>query len=183
MDLAVVVVPRDRVLSVVDACGRKGVPGLVVITAGFREVGEEGARLEARLQRKLRRYRMRMVGPNCMGVINTEAAVRLNATFAATVPPRGNIGFISQSGALGEAILADAAGNGIGVAMFISMGNKTDISGNDLLEYWEANDDVQVILMYLESFGNPRKFTQLARRITRKKPIVTVKAGRTAAGV
>ena len=182
VDLAVVVVPRDRVLSVVDACGRKGVPGLVVITAGFREVGEEGARLEARLQRKLRRYRMRMVGPNCMGVINTEAAVRLNATFAATVPPRGNIGFISQSGALGEAILADAAGNGIGVAMFISMGNKTDISGNDLLEYWEANDDVQVILMYLESFGNPRKFTQLARRITRKKPIITVKAGRTAAG-
>jgi len=182
IDLAVVVVPRDRVLAVVDACGRKKVPGLVVITAGFREVGEDGARLERELERRLRRYGMRMVGPNCMGVINTEADVRLNATFAAAVPPRGNIGFISQSGALGEAILADAADNGIGVAMFVSMGNKTDVSGNDLLEYWEHNDDVQVVLMYLESFGNPRKFTQLARRVTRRKPIITVKAGRTPAG-
>jgi len=182
VDLAVIVVPRDQVLPVVEECGRKGVAGLIVITAGFREIGDEGSRLELELQRKLRRYDMRMVGPNCMGVINTEPAVRLNATFAAAVPPRGNIGFISQSGALGEAILADAAENGIGVAMFVSMGNKTDISGNDLLEYWEGNDDVQVILMYLESFGNPRKFTQLARRITRNKPIITVKAGRTPAG-
>ncbi len=178
VELAVVVVPRDRVLRVVDECGRKGVRGVVVITAGFKE----GAALEQKLGRKIKRYGMRMVGPNCMGVINTEDAVRLNATFAAALPPRGNVGFISQSGALGEAILADAAENGIGVAMFVSMGNKTDISGNDLLEYWEDNDDVQAILMYLESFGNPRKFTQLARRITRKKPIITVKAGRTAAG-
>jgi acetyltransferase len=182
IDLAVIVVPRERVLGVVDECGRKKVPGLVVITAGFREVGEDGARLERELERRLERYGMRMVGPNCMGVINTEPDVRLNATFAAAVPPRGNIGFISQSGALGEAILADAADNGIGVAMFVSMGNKTDVSGNDLLEYWERNDDVQVVLMYLESFGNPRKFTQLARRITRRKPIITVKAGRTPAG-
>jgi acetyltransferase len=125
---------------------------------------------------------MRMVGPNCMGVINTEPDVRLNATFAATSPERGNVGFVSQSGALGEAILAHAAESGLGVAMFVSMGNKTDVSGNDLLEYWEDNDAVQAILMYLESFGNPRKFTQIARRVTRKKPIVTVKAGRTAAG-
>ena len=123
-----------------------------------------------------------MVGPNCMGVINTEPDVRLNATFASTVPERGNVGFISQSGALGEAILADAAESGIGVSMFVSMGNKTDISGNDLLEYWEKNDDVQAILMYLESFGSPRRFKPLARRITRTKPIITVKAGRTAAG-
>ncbi|HEX5041832.1 MAG TPA: acetate--CoA ligase family protein [Candidatus Polarisedimenticolaceae bacterium] len=182
VDLAVVTVPRERVLEVVDQCGRKGVRGLVLITAGFKEVGADGARLEGELRRRLKRHGMRMVGPNCMGVINTEPEVRLNATFAASLPPRGNVGFVSQSGALGEAILADAAQSGLGVAMFVSMGNKTDISGNDLLEYWEDNPDVQTILLYLESFGNPRKFTQIARRITRKKPIVVVKAGRTAAG-
>lgn len=182
VDLAIVVVPRDHVLAVVDACGKKGVRGLVTITAGFREVGGVGTEIEAKLKAKLKKYGMRMVGPNCMGVINTEPDVRLNGTFAASVPERGNVGFISQSGALGEAILADAAERGIGVAQFVSMGNKTDISGNDLLEYWEHNEDVDVILMYLESFGNPRKFTRLARRITRRKPIITVKAGRTAAG-
>jgi acetyltransferase len=123
-----------------------------------------------------------MVGPNCMGVINTEPGVCLNATFAAAPAERGNVGFVSQSGALGEAILADARRWNIGVAMFVSMGNKTDVSSNDLLEYWEENDDVRAILMYLESFGNPRRFTQIARRITRKKPVIAVKAGRTAAG-
>ncbi|HKQ62445.1 MAG TPA: CoA-binding protein, partial [Candidatus Polarisedimenticolaceae bacterium] len=182
LDLAVIVVPRDRVLGVIDACGRKGVRGVVVITAGFREVGGDGAALELQLKRRIARYRMRLVGPNCMGVINTEPQVRLNATFAAAVPPRGEVGFVSQSGALGEAILADAATSGLGVAMFASMGNKTDVSGNDLLEYWEHNDDVQAILMYLESFGNPRRFAPLARRVTRRKPILTVKAGRTPAG-
>jgi acetyltransferase len=182
VDLAIIVVPSDKVLSAIDQCGRKGVRGVVTITAGFKEIGEEGARLEAKLARKVKQYGMRMVGPNCMGVINTEPNVRLNATFASTPPQRGNVGFISQSGALGEAILADAAESGLGVAMFVSMGNKTDISGNDLLEYWEDNDDVQAILMYLESFGNPSRFTQIARRVTRKKPIITVKAGRTAAG-
>jgi acetyl coenzyme A synthetase (ADP forming)-like protein len=182
IDLAVISVPRERVLQVVEECGRKGVKGLVTITAGFKEVGEEGAALERKLAGKLEKYGMRMVGPNCMGVINTEPGVRLNATFASSVPERGSVGFISHSGALGEAILADAARTGIGVAMFVSMGNRTDISGNDLLEYWEHNDDVQTILMYLESFGRPRRFTELARRVTRKKPIITVKAGRTAAG-
>jgi acetyl coenzyme A synthetase (ADP forming)-like protein len=182
VDLAVVVVPSSAALRVVDACARKGVRGIVMITAGFKEVGARGARLEAALARKLRKHGIRMIGPNCMGVINTEPEVRLNATFAATVPDRGNVGFISQSGALGEAILADAAASGLGVAMFVSMGNKTDVSGNDLIEYWEHNDDVQAILMYLESFGNPRRFTEIARRVTRKKPIITVKAGRTPAG-
>jgi acyl-CoA synthetase (NDP forming) len=176
VDLAVVTVPKDQVLSVVQACGKKGVRGLIVITAGFKEVGSDGARLEAQLAAKLKRYRMRMVGPNCMGVVNTEDDVRLDATFAATTPVRGNVGFVSQSGALGEAILADAVDNGLGVAMFVSMGNKTDVSGNDLLEYWEDNPDIQAILMYLESFGNPRRFTAIARRVTRKKPIVAVKA-------
>ena len=182
VDLAIVTVAKDQVLAVVEACGRKGVQGLVVITAGFKEVGKDGAALEAKLKAKLRGFRMRMIGPNCMGVVNTEADMRLNATFAATEPVRGNVGFVSQSGALGEAILADAVENGIGVAMFVSMGNKTDVSGNDLLEYWEDNPDIQAILMYLESFGNPRRFTTIARRVTRKKPIVAVKAGRTVQG-
>ncbi len=182
VDLAVVVVQRERVARLLEQCGRKGVRAVVTISAGFREVGPAGVRLEERLLRTLRRYGMRMVGPNCMGVINTEAAVRLNATFASSYPAPGRVGFISQSGALGEAILADAAQRGLGVAMFVSMGNKADVSGNDLLEYWETNNDVQAILMYLESFGNPRKFTRLARRITRRKPIITVKGGRTPAG-
>jgi acetyltransferase len=182
LDLVVVSVPRDKVLQVVEECGRKGVKGLVMITAGFKEVGAEGAKLEGKLAAKLKKLGMRMVGPNCMGIINTEPGIRLNATFASSVPERGSVGFISHSGALGEAILADAARTGIGVAMFVSLGNRTDISGNDLLEYWENNDEVQTILMYLESFGRPRRFTDLARRVTRKKPIITVKAGRTAAG-
>jgi acetyltransferase len=180
--LAIVTVPKDQVLGVVEACGKKGVRGLIVITAGFKEVGSDGAALETQLKAKLKRYGMRMVGPNCMGVVNTEDDVRLDATFAATAPVKGNVGFVSQSGALGEAILADAVDNGLGVAMFVSMGNKTDVSGNDLLEYWEDNPDIQAILMYLESFGNPRRFTTIARRVTRKKPIIAVKAGRTAQG-
>ncbi len=182
VDLAVVVVPKEQVGDVVDQCGRKGVRGIVTITAGFKEVGGEGVERERVLKKKLRRWGMRMVGPNCMGIINTEPDVRLNATFAATVPERGNIGFISQSGALGEAILADAVDRGLGVAMFVSMGNKADISGNDLIEYWEHNPDVHAILMDLEAFGNPRRFTHLARRVTRRKPIIAVKPGRTAAG-
>lgn len=182
VDLAVVVVRRDMVLNAVDECGRKGVKGLVVITAGFREAGEEGARLEAALRDKVRSYGMRLVGPNCMGVINTEADVRMNATFAKEVPLPGKIGFVSQSGALGEAILANAREMGLGISMFASVGNKTDISGNDLLTYWEDDPNVSLILLYLESFGNPQKFMQIARRITRVKPILTVKAGRSTSG-
>jgi len=186
IDLAVIVVPRQHVSAVVDQCGRKGVKGAVVITAGFKEVGGEGIRREAELLEKVRGYGMRLVGPNCMGVVNTDPDVRLNATFAKAMPLAGNaagrIGFISQSGALGEAILANARDLNLGISMFASTGNKADISGNDLLEYWENDPSVSIILMYLESFGNPDKFTQLARRITRKKPILAVKAGRTTSG-
>ncbi|MFQ5670438.1 MAG: acetate--CoA ligase family protein [Acidobacteriota bacterium] len=182
VDLAVLVVPRDQVLNVARSCGRKGVKGLVVITAGFRETGPVGAAMEERLARTVRRYGMRMIGPNCMGVMNTDPEVRLNASFAAARPVPGSVGFLSQSGALGEAILATAADLGLGIAQFVSLGNKTDVSGNDLLEYWEKDDRIQLILMYLESFGNPRRFVQLARRITRSKPIIAVKSGRTAAG-
>jgi len=182
VDLAVIVVPREQVLGVLEQCGRKRVKGIVTITAGFREVGGAGALLEAKVKKALRRYGMRMVGPNCMGVINTHPDVRLNATFAAARPERGGAAFVSQSGALGEAILANARSLGLGIAMFVSMGNKTDISGNDLLEYWEDDPDVRLILMYLESFGNPARFIRLARRVSRIKPILTVKSGRTEAG-
>ncbi len=186
IDLAVIVVPRQHVAGVVDQCGRKGVKGAVVITAGFKEVGGEGVQRELELVEKIRGYGMRLVGPNCMGVVNTDPDVRLNATFAKAVPlagdATGKIGFISQSGALGEAILANARDLNLGISMFASTGNKADISGNDLLEYWEDDPSVSIILMYLESFGNPDKFTQIARRITRKKPILAVKAGRTTSG-
>jgi acetate---CoA ligase (ADP-forming) len=182
VDLAVIVVPRDHVLSAVEECRRKKIRGLVVITAGFREVGAEGAKLEARVRDTVRKAGMRMVGPNCMGVINTDPRVNMNATFAATAPTRGLAGFMSQSGALGEIILANARQIGLGISMFASVGNKADISGNDLIEYWEDDASVGVILMYLESFGNPRKFTRLAQRVARKKPIIAVKSGRTEAG-
>ncbi len=186
VDLAVIVVPRSVVPEVVDQCGRKRVKGVVVITAGYKEVGGEGIRYEAELLEKVRSHGMRMIGPNCMGVINTDPDVCMNSTFAKSMPSAGEasgrIGFISQSGALGEAILANAQDLNLGISMFASTGNKADISGNDLLEYWEDDPSVSLILMYLESFGNPLKFTKIARRITRKKPILAVKAGRSLSG-
>lgn len=182
VDLAIIAVPKDRVLQVVDQCGAKGVKGLVVITAGFKEVGGRGAELEKELVARIRSYGIRMIGPNCMGIINTDPEVRLNATFAPEMPEEGGVAFMSQSGALGVAILNAARRLGIGLSFFVSAGNKADISGNDLLEYWQEDKRVGVIALYLESFGNPRRFTQLARRITKSKPMVVVKSGRTAAG-
>ena len=182
VDLAVVVVPRDAVEAAVDDCLEHGVRGLVVITAGFTETGEEGARLERRIRDKVRAAGARMIGPNCMGVINTDPNVRLDATFSPTPAEPGAVGFVSQSGALGVAILNFAAQVGLGLTQFVSMGNKADVSGNDLLEYWEEDERTRVICLYLESFGNPRRFAELAKRVGRKKPIVIVKSGRTAAG-
>lgn len=182
VDLAVVVVPKEHVPGVVEQCGAKGVKGLVVITAGFKEVGGAGVERERALVESARRHGMRLVGPNCMGVLNTDADMAMNATFAPTMPPPGPLSFMSQSGALGVTILDYAAEYGIGIHHFVSVGNKPDVSGNDLLEYWERDEGTRVILLYLENFGNPRRFTALARRITRSKPIVVVKAGRTAAG-
>jgi len=182
VDLAIVVVPRARVPAVVDDAAAKGVRGLVMITAGYRETGAEGARAEMELKEMVRAAGIRMVGPNCMGVINTDPEVRMNGTFAASAPLTGTAGFMSQSGALGEMILAHAEQIGLGIAYFVSMGNKTDISGNDLLEAWEDDPRVNVILMYLESFGNPSRFATITRRVTRKKPILAVKSGRSAAG-
>jgi len=182
VDLAIVIVPAPLVVEVAEACGRKGVKALVVISAGFSETGREGQERQAELVSVCRAAGMRLIGPNCMGIANTDPAVLLDATFAPGVPPQGRVGFSSQSGALGLAIIEYANSLGLGISTFVSVGNKADISGNDLLRYWEADDGTDVILLYLESFGNPKKFSQIARRVGRKKPIVVVKSGRSAAG-
>jgi acetyl coenzyme A synthetase (ADP forming)-like protein len=182
VDLAVIVVPKQHVLAAVDDCGAKGVRGLVVISAGFGETGAAGRALQDELVARARRYGMRMVGPNCLGILNTDPEVSLDATFAPTWPPHGAVAFSSQSGALGLAILDYARELGIGISHFVSAGNKADISGNDLIEYWEKDPRTRVILLYLESFGNPRRFMQIAKRVARAKPIVVVKSGRTEAG-
>jgi len=182
VDLAVIVVPASSVIEVANACARKGVKALVVISAGFSETGEEGKARQADLLRVCRGAGMRLIGPNCMGIANTNPAVLLDATFAPGIPPRGRVGFSSQSGALGLAIMEFANSLGLGISTFVSVGNKADISGNDLLRYWESDDDTDVILLYLESFGNPKKFSEIARRVGRRKPIAVVKSGRSAAG-
>jgi len=182
VDLAVIVVPASSVVEVATACARKGVKALVVISAGFSETGKEGKARQAELLRVCRGAGMRLIGPNCMGIANTNPAVLLDATFAPGIPPRGRVGFSSQSGALGLAIMEFANSLGLGISTFVSVGNKADISGNDLLRYWESDDDTDVILLYLESFGNPKKFSEIARRVGRRKPIAVVKSGRSAAG-
>jgi acetyl coenzyme A synthetase (ADP forming)-like protein len=182
VDLAVIVVPRHKVIDVVDECGEKGVKGLVVITAGFRELGPAGAEAEDKLAEHVAYWDMRMIGPNCFGIINSNPDVLLDATFSKVYPIYGKIGFLTQSGALGEAILAQAADMKLGFSMFASIGNKADISSNDLLEYWKNDPEVEIILMYLENFGNPRRFTAIAREVAKIKPIVAVKSGRTTKG-
>ncbi len=182
VDLAIIVVPKEQVLIVAEDCGIAGVKALVVISAGFRETGAEGARREKALMAIVRRYNMRMVGPNCMGVINADPAVSMNATFALGMPPFGHAAFVSQSGALGLSVLDYAREYGIGISQFVSVGNKPDVSGNDLLLAWEHDPSVSVILMYVENFGNPARFLEIASRITKKKPIIVVKSGRSRAG-
>ncbi|HTX46495.1 MAG TPA: GNAT family N-acetyltransferase [Solirubrobacteraceae bacterium] len=182
VELAVIAVPASEVIGVASECGRHGIKALVVLTAGFAETGELGADRQHELLSVCRGSGMRLIGPNCLGVINTDPQVRLNATFAGGPPPGGNIGFLSQSGGLGIALIEEAAGLGLGLSSFVSAGNKADISGNDLLEYWEQDPCTDVILLYLESFGNPRRFARVARRVSRSKPILAVKSGRTRAG-
>ncbi|MBX6382120.1 MAG: GNAT family N-acetyltransferase [Microbispora sp.] len=176
VDLAVLAVPAEGVLELVGECAEKGVKGLVVLSSGFGETGPEGRARQEELVRIARAYGMRVVGPNCLGIANTDPAVRLNATLAATLPGRGRVGFFSQSGALGTALLQRVAQRGMGISTFVSAGNRADVSGNDLLQYWEEDPATDVILLYLESIGNPRKFARLARRISRSKPIVVVKS-------
>jgi len=180
VDLAVVAVPAAHMDEVMDACLAKGVKALVVISSGFGESGPAGEGAERRLVTEARAHGMRVVGPNALGVVNTDPAVRLNATLAPVLPGRGRTGFFSQSGALGTAILADAKARGLGLSTFVSAGNRADVSGNDLLQYWETDPATDVVLLYLESFGNPRKFARVARRLGRVKPIVAVKSGRNA---
>jgi acyl-CoA synthetase (NDP forming)/GNAT superfamily N-acetyltransferase len=188
VDLAVVAVPAAGVVDVVEQCGHKGVRGVVVMSGGFAErdtAGPDqsgaGRELERRLVAVARAHGMRVVGPNCLGVVNADPSVRLNATIAPQAPGRGRVGFFCQSGALGVAILAAAKRWGLGLSTFVSAGNRADVSGNDLLQYWARDPATDVVLLYLESFGNPRKFARLARQVARTKPVVAVKTGRYAA--
>ena len=182
VEMAVVTVPAAVVATVARECAQKGVRGLVVISAGFAEAGPEGAGLQRELVEICRQVGMRLVGPNCMGVINSAPEVSLDATFAPDKPVPGRIGFLSQSGGLGLAVMARAQAMGSGLSSFVSVGNKADLSGNDFMQYWEGDPQTDVIMLYLESFGNPRKFARVARRVSRSKPILVVKGGRTQAG-
>jgi len=182
VDLAVICVPAPAVEEAIGECAAVGAHGVVVITAGFSEVSDEGRAVQDRLVDLVRSSGMRMVGPNCMGILNTDPAVGLNATFAPVMPRPGNIGMLSQSGALGIAILDHARVRNIGLSSFISAGNKADVSSNDMLAYWADDPHTKAIVLYLESFGNPRKFARLAPAVARQKPIVAVKSGRSAAG-
>ncbi|MFC5750215.1 GNAT family N-acetyltransferase [Actinomadura rugatobispora] len=183
IDLAVVSVRADSVHEVVEQCASKGVRGLIVVSSGFGETGPEGRARQEELVRLARAYGMRVVGPNCLGIANTDPEVRLNATLAPTMPGRGPVGFFSQSGALGIAILQRTAERGLGLSSFVSAGNRADVSGNDLMQYWEEDPATKAVLLYLESLGNPRKFARLARRLSRRKPIVAVKSGRSTQGI
>ncbi|WP_020637592.1 bifunctional GNAT family N-acetyltransferase/acetate--CoA ligase family protein [Amycolatopsis alba] len=178
VDLALVAVPAEAVESVLDGALAKGVKTLLIVSGGFAEAGPHGLHAELRLVGEARAHGMRVVGPNALGVLNTDASVRLNATLAPRLPARGRTGFFCQSGALGTAILADAEARGLGLSTFVSAGNRADVSGNDLLQYWETDPATDLVLLYLESFGNPRKFARLARRLARTKPVVAVKSGR-----
>jgi acetate---CoA ligase (ADP-forming) len=182
VSLAVIAVPCDAVPAVVDDCIAKRVKALLIISAGFSETGWAGREREAAIVDKVRAAGIRLIGPNCMGIINTDPGVRLNATFSPVYPPEGRVALSTQSGALGLAILDYAKRLNIGFSTFASIGNKADVSGNDLIQYWAEDPHTDIILLYLESFGNPRKFSELARVIGQRKPIVAVKAGRSATG-
>ncbi len=182
VDLAIVVVPAPDVPEIARECAEKGVRGMLIISAGFAETGPAGKEAERDLVALSRRNGMRIIGPNCLGVVNTAPDVRMNASFAPARPVSGNVAFLSQSGGLGIELMSRAGELGIGISQFVSVGNKADVSGNDLLQFWADDDRTDVILLYLESFGNPGKFARLARNLARSKPIVAVKSGRTAAG-
>ena len=176
--LAIVSVPAAEVPSVVDDCAAAGVAGLVIVSRGFAETGEAGLALQRSIVRQARGSGMRIVGPNAMGIVNTDPAIRLNASLAPDLPARAPIGFFCQSGALGGTILDRANRRGLGVSTFVSAGNRADVSGNDLLQYWQDDDATDVVLLYLESIGNPRKFARIARRLSRVKPVVAMRSGR-----
>jgi acyl-CoA synthetase (NDP forming)/GNAT superfamily N-acetyltransferase len=182
VDLAVIVAPAGQVPGIVEQCARKRVGGLVIVSSGFAERDAAGVEAERLLVKVARRNGMRIIGPNGMGIINTEPTVRLNATFSG-MPPRGRVGFVAQSGGLGVVLLEELTRRGLGVSSFVSAGNKSDVSGNDLLQYWEDDPETDVVLMYIESFGNPRTFARVARRLSAHKPVVVVKSTRSPAGL
>ena len=176
VDLAIVVVPAAEVPGVVEACGRKGVKAVIVISAGFAEAGPEGAALSAATLRAARRFGIRLLGPNCLGVVNTDPEVRLHATFATPNPSPGPVALLSESGTIGGVILDHMGGAGLGTSSFAAIGNRADVSANDLLQYWADDPRTELVLLYLESFGNARKFSRIARELSRTKPIVAVKS-------
>jgi acyl-CoA synthetase (NDP forming) len=182
LDLAIVAVPASRVEQVIEECGAAHVGAAVILSAGFGETGPSGEATEARLLALARRHDIRVVGPNCIGVINTDPYVRLNATFAPNSPTPGHLAVASQSGAVGVAILDSVEQSGVGISTFVSLGNKLDVSTNDLLSYWYDDVTTQAVALYVESFGNPRRFTWLARALSTRKPILAVKSGRSAGG-
>lgn len=182
VDLAVIIVPAEGVHKVLEQCGRKGVRGVVVVSAGFGESSSQGKEEERKLLKTARAYGMRLVGPNCMGIINTAKNINMNATFSLVYPPAGSVAFGTQSGALGLAILEYAQSLNLGLSTFVSLGNRADVSNNDLLQYWQEDPATKVILLYLESFGNPRKFARIACSVAETKPVIAVKSGRTSAG-
>ncbi|MEV0804524.1 GNAT family N-acetyltransferase [Kribbella sp. NPDC050281] len=182
VDLAVIALPAGQVRDVLTECGAKGVGGAVVLTAGFSELGAAGRQLQREILETARRNSIRLIGPNCLGLVNTDPAISLNATFAEVSPMPGALAIAAQSGAVGIAVLDQAARTGLGISEFVSLGNKVDVSGNDLLLHWWGDPRTAVIGLYLESFGNPRKFGGLARLVGRSKPILVVKGGRSAGG-
>ena len=181
-DLGVVIVPAPAVGDVIDQLGKAGSRGVVIITAGFRELSEAGAALEEDVVRRATKYKMSIIGPNCFGVINTDPDVSLNSTFSANLPPRGNIAFVSQSGALCAGILAYGITERIGFSRFVSVGNRAGIDENDLLYSLGRDEATKVILLYLESLVDGRKFLETAREVTEHKPVLVIKGGRTPAG-
>jgi len=180
VDLAVIVIPSQFVAKVLDECGRKGIRGVIIISAGFREIGSEGLQRERELIRIAQQYGMRIIGPNCLGIIDT--LVPLNASFAATMPDQGSIAFMSQSGALCTSILDMAKPQGIGFSRFVSLGNKADLNEIDFLEAWADDPHSSVITAYLEGITDGPRFMEVARRVTKKKPVITIKSGTTSAG-
>lgn len=182
IDLAIIAVPAHAVLAVIDDCATKKIPAVVLITAGFAETGGGGSALEAQLREKVRHHGIRLIGPNCFGLMNLDPAVRLNATYTPATPPHGRVAIASESGGLGISIVTAARRLNLGVSAFVSVGNHADVSVNDLLEYWEQDPSTGVIVLYLETIVEPRRFRRIAERVGRRKPIVVLKAGRTSSG-
>ncbi len=182
-DLAVLAVPASKVLTLARKALDTGCRSLLVLAAGFAETGPEGARRQDRLVKLVRSRGARLVGPNCLGLLNTDASVQLNASLASALPPRGRVGFFSHSAALGVVILQYAAERGLGFSTFVSAGNRADVSGNDLLQYWDEDPATDLALLYLETFGNARRFARLARRMSHRKPVLCVKSARSGAGL